>query len=158
MVAIVIGAFRPITKELLKGLEEMEVGGRVETIQTTAVLRTARILTRVLGTWEDLLSLSLLRKIIIIIIIISLFVSFSHHRQLVVFHWSLSDNKSPYNFRTLLSILANLYTAVVSILPLISNSSSLFSTSLGSVPFAPSISDIIVTLISCSFFSSVAKS
>ena len=34
----------PITKGLLKGLEDLEVGGQVETIQTTALLRTARIL------------------------------------------------------------------------------------------------------------------
>ena len=30
----VIGAFDTITKGLLKGLEDLEVGGRVETIQT----------------------------------------------------------------------------------------------------------------------------
>ena len=35
-----------------------------------------------------------------------LFQSFSHQRQLVVFHWSLSDSKSPQVSRTLLSILA----------------------------------------------------
>ena len=45
-----IGAFDTVTKRLLKGLEDLEVGGRVETIQTTALLRTARILRRVLGT------------------------------------------------------------------------------------------------------------
>ena len=53
IVLIVIGAFGTITKGLLKGLEELEVGGRVETIQTTALLRTARILRRVLETWGD---------------------------------------------------------------------------------------------------------
>ena len=47
---IVIGALGTITKGLLKGLEDLEVGGRVETIQTTALLRTARILRRVLET------------------------------------------------------------------------------------------------------------
>ena len=47
---IVIGAFGTITQGLLKGLENLEVGGRVETIQTTALLRTARILRRVLET------------------------------------------------------------------------------------------------------------
>ena len=47
---IVIGAFVTGTKGLLKGLEDLEVGGRVETIQTTALLRTARILRRVLET------------------------------------------------------------------------------------------------------------
>ena len=47
---IVIGAFGTVTKGLLKRLEDLEVGGRVETIQTTALLRTARILRRVLET------------------------------------------------------------------------------------------------------------
>ena len=50
IVPIVIGAFDTITKGLLKGLEDLEVGRRVETIQTTALLRTARILRRVLET------------------------------------------------------------------------------------------------------------
>ena len=36
IVPIVIGALRTITKGLLKGLEDLEVGRRVETIQTTA--------------------------------------------------------------------------------------------------------------------------
>ena len=44
------GAFGTVTKGLQKGLEDLEVGGRVETIQTTALLRTARILRRVLET------------------------------------------------------------------------------------------------------------
>ena len=47
---IVIGAFGTVTKGLLKGLEDLEVGGRAEAIQTTALLRTARILRRVLET------------------------------------------------------------------------------------------------------------
>ena len=50
IVPIVIDAFGAITKGLLKGLEDLKVGGRVETIQTTALLRTARILRRVLET------------------------------------------------------------------------------------------------------------
>ena len=37
----------------------VEVGGWAETIQTTALLRTARIQRRVLETWGDLLSLKL---------------------------------------------------------------------------------------------------
>ena len=44
-------------QKIIKGLENLKVGGRVETIQTTALLRTARILRRVLETWGDLLSL-----------------------------------------------------------------------------------------------------
>ena len=50
IVPIVIGALDTITKELLKGLEDLEVGGQVEIIQTTVLLRTARILRRVLET------------------------------------------------------------------------------------------------------------
>ena len=50
IIPIVIGAFGTVTKGLLKGLEDLEVGRRVETIQTTALLRTARILRRVLET------------------------------------------------------------------------------------------------------------
>ena len=56
---IVIGAFGTVTKGLLKGLDDLKVGGRVETIQTTALLRTVRMLRRVLETWGDLLSLKL---------------------------------------------------------------------------------------------------
>ena len=50
IILIVIGAFGTVTKGLLKGLEDLEVGGRVETIHTTTLLRTARILRRVLET------------------------------------------------------------------------------------------------------------
>ena len=50
IIPIVIGAFGTVTKGLLKGLEDLEIRGQVETIQTTALLRTARILRRVLKT------------------------------------------------------------------------------------------------------------
>ena len=56
--------FGIVTKGLLKWLDDLEVGGRVETIQTTALLRTARILGRVLETWGDLLSLKIQWKTI----------------------------------------------------------------------------------------------
>ena len=59
IVPLVIGALGTITKGLLKGLEDLEIGGKVETIETTALLRMARILRRVLETWGDLLSLKL---------------------------------------------------------------------------------------------------
>ena len=58
-VTIVIDAFGTVTKGLLKGLEDLKVGGRVEAIQTTTLLRTARILRRILETSGDLLSLRL---------------------------------------------------------------------------------------------------
>ena len=50
IVPIVIGAFGTITKGLLKSLKDLEVDGRVGTIQMTAFLRTARIPRRVLET------------------------------------------------------------------------------------------------------------
>ena len=50
IIPIVISAFCTVTKGLLKGLEDLEVGGRVETIQITALLRMARILRIVLET------------------------------------------------------------------------------------------------------------
>ena len=64
IVPIVNGAFGTITKVSFKGLEDLEVGGRVETIQMTALLRTARILRRVLETWGDLQSFKLQWKTI----------------------------------------------------------------------------------------------
>ena len=64
IIPIVIGAFGTVIKALLNGQEALEIGGRMETIQTTALLRTARILNRVQETWGDLLSLKLQWKII----------------------------------------------------------------------------------------------
>ena len=50
IIPIVIGAFVTVTKGLLKGLEDLEDGGRGETIHTKALLRTDRILRRVQET------------------------------------------------------------------------------------------------------------
>ena len=50
IIPIVLVLFGTLTKELLKGLEDLEVRRRVETIQTIALLNTARILRRVLET------------------------------------------------------------------------------------------------------------
>ena len=50
IVLIVIGAFGTVTKGFLKGLEDSKFGGWVETIQTTALLKTDWILRRVLET------------------------------------------------------------------------------------------------------------
>ena len=49
-IPIVIGALGTVTKGLIKGLENLERSRRVETIQTTALLRSARILRRVRET------------------------------------------------------------------------------------------------------------
>ena len=55
----VIDALGTVTKVLSKGTEVLEIWGQVETIQTTALFRLARILRRVLETWGDLRSLKL---------------------------------------------------------------------------------------------------
>ena len=46
IIPIVIGAFGTVAKGLSKGLEDLEVGGWVETIQTTALVKTARLSPR----------------------------------------------------------------------------------------------------------------
>ena len=50
VIQIVIDALGAIPKGLVKEQEELEIRGQVETIQTTALLRSARILRRVLET------------------------------------------------------------------------------------------------------------
>ena len=57
VVPIVIGALGTVAKGLVQGLEDLEITGRVESMPTTALLRSARILRIVLKTWGDLLSL-----------------------------------------------------------------------------------------------------
>ena len=64
VIKIVIGALATVTKGLPQGQEDLEITGWVETIQTTAMLRSARILRRVRETWEDLLTLKLHWEII----------------------------------------------------------------------------------------------
>ena len=59
VIPIVISAFSSVTKGLLKRLEDLEIRGREESIQTLMLLRTARKLRRILETWGDLLSLKL---------------------------------------------------------------------------------------------------
>ena len=63
MISIVIGMLGTVTKGLLQRLEELEIRGQVENIQTTALLRSVRIRRRVLETWWDLLSLRLSEKL-----------------------------------------------------------------------------------------------
>ena len=59
IIPILIRTLGTVTKGFLKGLEDLEVRERAATIQTTTLLRSARILRRVLETWGDLLSLKL---------------------------------------------------------------------------------------------------
>ena len=53
---IVISALGKLNKELVLGLEDLEVRGRVETTQKTPLLRSAIILRRELETSGDILS------------------------------------------------------------------------------------------------------
>ena len=79
----------------------------------------------------------------------------------MVFHWRLSDSKSPQVSRTLLSILAVFNNAVVwmvSTWPPTSKSSRPFNNPLFTVPKAPITIVIIVTFIFHSFFNSLAMS
>ena len=50
VIAIVIVALGTVSKGLVQGVEDLEIRGQVETIQTTTLLRSARILRRVLET------------------------------------------------------------------------------------------------------------
>ena len=80
---------------------------------------------------------------------------------LMVFHWNLSDSKSPQVSRTLLSILAvfnNVIVWMVSTCPPTSNSSSPFSNPLVTVPNAPITIGIIVTCLFHCFFNSLSRS
>ena len=79
----------------------------------------------------------------------------------MVFHWNLSDSKSPQVSRTLLSILAVLNNAVVwmvSTRPPTSKSSRAFRNHFVTVPKAPITIGIIVTWMFHSFFNSLTRS
>ena len=79
----------------------------------------------------------------------------------MVFHWSLSDSKSPQVSRTRLRILAVLSNAVVWIVstrPPTSKSSRPFNNPLVIVPNAPITIGTIVTFMFHSFFNSLTRS
>ena len=79
----------------------------------------------------------------------------------MVFHWSLSDSKSPQVSRTLLSILADLNNVVVwmvSTRPLISKPSSPFNNPSVTVPKAPIIIGINIAFMFHSFFQFPSRS
>ena len=110
-IPIVISAFGTVTKGLLKGLEDLEVGLQVKTIQTIALLRTARILRRGLETRVDLLSLRLqwknhqlklmwktLNEKTIIIIIIIIIINFQNVPTDNVLNWRSYFSKEKKNW------------------------------------------------------------
>ena len=79
----------------------------------------------------------------------------------MVFHWRLSDSKSPLVSRTLQSILVVFNNAVVWMVSTrspTSKSSRPFNNPLVTVPKAPITIGIIVTFIFNSFFNSLARS
>ena len=59
VIPVVACAQGTIPKGLVKEIEDVEIRGQVETIQTTALSRSARILRRVLETLGELLSFTL---------------------------------------------------------------------------------------------------
>ena len=59
IIPIVIDALGTVKEGLIKGLEDLEITGRMGTIQTTPLLRLAIIQRRVLKTYGDLRLLKL---------------------------------------------------------------------------------------------------
>ena len=57
VILIVVGALSMVSKCLDKKLEQLENRGRIEIIKTIALLRSAKVLRRVMGTWGDLILL-----------------------------------------------------------------------------------------------------
>ena len=57
VISIIISALGTVVKRLVQGLSDLEIRGQVKTIPTTALMRSVRILRRVLETCGDLLSL-----------------------------------------------------------------------------------------------------
>ena len=50
IIPIVFGALDTVTKGLVQEQEDLEITGQVETVQTTALLKSVRILRRILET------------------------------------------------------------------------------------------------------------
>ena len=79
----------------------------------------------------------------------------------MVFHWSLSDSKSPqvsWSHLSILAVLSNAVVWIVSTRPPISKSSRPFNNPLVTVSNAPITIGTIVTFMFHSFFNSLARS
>ena len=59
VISVTIGTVGTVDKVLVRRLEELEIEGRTESIETTSLLRSARILEIDLDIRGDLLSLGL---------------------------------------------------------------------------------------------------
>ena len=64
VIPTVTGVLRTVSKGLVRGLAELKIEGRIETIQPTGLLRSALILRRFLETGGDMLSFRLQWKTI----------------------------------------------------------------------------------------------
>ena len=94
---IVIGAYGTVSKKLLKLLEDLKVGGRLETFKTAALLRTPRVLRRILETWGDILSLkfqwkTLTQRVNIMLMMIG-------HQDWQIIKIAYNTEKAPEEFR-----------------------------------------------------------
>ena len=57
VIPIVTGALGKVTRILVQGLDDLEIRGRVEAIQSTVLLRSDRSQKKFLVNWGDMLSL-----------------------------------------------------------------------------------------------------
>ena len=62
VIPFAIGALVRVSMGLVNVLEDMKLRGRIETIQTISFFRSARILRRVVETWEEWLTPKILWK------------------------------------------------------------------------------------------------
>ena len=62
VITVVVRAIGMVAEGLERRQKAFEIRGRIDTIQNTALITSARILRRVLETWEELLSLRLKGK------------------------------------------------------------------------------------------------
>ena len=158
VIPIVIGMLSTVTNVLARGLEDFEIRRREDSIKTFALLRSERILIKVLETWGDLLSLRLQWKTSKSKIIISceFFILALADGFSLEFEWQ----QSPQVSRTLPSILADRFNAVVWIVLIrstISNYSNSFFKPLRTVSSAPITIGNTVTLTLHSFLNSLAR-
>ena len=89
-------------------------------------------------------------KLILLILLLLLFSSFSYQCLLTFVHWNLNDTKSPHVTRILFSMLADLINAIfgiVSACPQIYNPTIFFIQPLGILPSAPVTICITVTFM-----------
>ena len=124
VIPIVDGILGIIPKNLEKREDELDISGRIETILMTALIKSVRILWRILEIWGDLQSFKLLWKppltprakkltkckIIIMIIFVKLiwFQILSNTNNLHTVIW----------FQAFLSKTNNLHTYIVSSIPI----------------------------------------